>query len=62
MREAVKEKEAGPVTISGIEFYGPESVLEELVRAEDALISQANATTDAGMREMLKNLPKGCCN
>lgn len=62
MREAVEEKEAGPVTISGIEFRGPESVLEKLVRAEDALISQADVTTDAEMREMLRNLPKGCCN
>ena len=62
MREAVEEKEAGPVTISGIEFRGPESVLEKLVRAEGALISQADVTTDAEMREMLRNLPKGCCN
>jgi hypothetical protein len=37
-------------------------VLEKLVRAEDALISQADVTTDAKMREMLRNVPKGCCN
>lgn len=62
MREAVKEKGAGPVTICGIEFRGSESVLEGLVRAEDALISQANVTTDAALREMLSNLPKGRCD
>ncbi len=62
MRRAVEEKEAGPIEISSIEFYGPEAVLEELVREEDALISQASVTTDAEMRETLRNLPKGCCN
>ena len=62
MRRAVEEKEAGPIEISSIEFYGPEAALEKLVREEDALISQASVTTDAEMREMLKNLPKGCCN
>jgi hypothetical protein len=62
MREAVEEKGAGPVEISGIEFRGPESVLEELVRKEYARISQANVTTEAALREMLRNRPEGCCN
>ena len=62
MRRAVEEKEAGPIEISGIEFYGPESVLEELVREEEARISRASVTTDAEMRETLRNVPKGCCN
>ena len=62
IRRAVEEGEAGPIEISSIEFYGPESVLEELVREEDAPISQASVTTDAEMRETLRNLPKGCCN
>ena len=62
MRRAVEEKEAGPIEISSIEFYGPESVLEELVREEEAPISQASVTTGAEMRETLRNLPKGCCN
>ena len=62
MRKAVEEGEAGPIEISSIEFYGPESVLEELVREEKARISQASVTTDAQMRETLRNVPKGCCN
>lgn len=61
MREAL---ESGGVEtrISSIEFYGPEPVLEALVREEEPLISSAKVTTGAEMREMLKNLPKGCCN
>ncbi len=60
MKEAVKEKETGPVEISSIEFRGSKSVLEELIREENARISQASVTTDAEMREMLRNRPKGC--
>jgi len=37
-------------------------VLEELVREEGSLISRANVKTDAEIGEMLRNLPKGCCN
>ncbi len=62
MRRAVEEKEAGPIEISSIEFYGPESVPEELIREEDARISPASVTAEAEMREMLRNLPEGCCN
>ncbi len=62
MRRAVEEGEAGPIEISSIEFYGPEPVLEELIRSEDALVPQASVTTHAEMRKRLRNLPKGCCN
>jgi hypothetical protein len=62
MKEALGKGVAGPVEISSIEFYGPGAVLEELVREEDDLISKANVTAESEMREMLKNLPKGCCN
>jgi len=61
MRRAVEEKEAGPTEVPSIEFYGPESVLEELVCEEDAPISQASVTTGAEVRGTLGNLPKGCC-
>ena len=62
MKEALENNDAGGMKISSIEFYGPVSTLEQLLREEDAFISKANVTTDAEMREMLKNLPKGCCN
>jgi hypothetical protein len=63
MRGAVQEEEkAGPIEISGIEFYGPASVLETLVREEEARFSQSNVTTEAALREMLRNMPEGCCN
>jgi hypothetical protein len=62
MRGAAQEEEAGPIEISGIEFYGPASVLETLVREEEARFSQSNVTTEAALREMLRNTPEGCCN
>ena len=62
MKEAVENDDAGAMKISRIEFRGPASVLEELVREEDAVISKADITTDAALREMLRNLPRGCCN
>ncbi len=62
VRGAVQEEEAGPKEISGIEFYGPASVLETLIREEEARFSQSNVTTEAALREMLRNMPEGCCN
>lgn len=61
-KRALKNNGAGAVKISGIEFRGPASVLEELVREEDARISKASVTTEAERRDVLRNLPKGCCN
>lgn len=62
MKDALENDDAGVMKISSIEFYGPVSTLEQLLREEDALISKANVTTEEEMRDMLKNLPKGCCN
>lgn len=62
MKEALENDNGGAVKISGIEFRGPASVLEELIREEDARISKASVTTEAERRDVLRNLPKGCCN
>lgn len=62
MRRAVEEKEAGPVEISSIGFHGPVFVLEELVREEGIVVSEASVITEAALRETLRDLPEGCCN
>lgn len=48
--------------VSGIEFHGPVSALEHLLREEDTLVSKASVTTEGEMRDALKNLPEGRCN
>ena len=53
---------AGLIEISGIAFYGPASVLETLVREEEARISRASFTAEAAFCGMLSNGPEGCCD
>jgi hypothetical protein len=62
MKKVLESGDARPVEISGIEFYGTEPVLEALIQKEDASISKATVTTEPEMREILRNLPEGCCD
>ena len=62
MKRAVEREVAGPIEISGIAFYGPASVLETLVREEEARISRASFTAEAAFCGMLSNGPEGCCD